>query len=176
MARGYIYHIATDIDSAASDAISAEDFNDDLHSLAIESTRDIVNDNFAPALNCALERFRDYLIAHHIPTTDPPDEQCENIAFVIRTGRESPLTTAKKGYFRARWNLLKNKISITSLEDFACDTQTATDIKALVQDSYGDVVMLDTGRGPTMQTLDTFIRTLKPDTAYYVSRCAVIMR
>lgn len=176
MARGYIYHIATDIDSAASDAISAEDFNDDLHSLAIEATRDIVNDNFAPALNCALERFRSRLASYHIPTTDPPDQNCEDIAFVIQPGRESPLTTAKKGYFRARWNLLKNKISITSLEDFACDTQTATDIKALVQDSYDDVVMLDTGRGPTMQTLDTFIRTLKPDTAYYVSRCAVIMR
>lgn len=176
MARGYIYHIATDIDSAASDAISAEDFNDDLHSLAIESARDIVNDNFAPALNCALERFRSRLASYHIPTTDPPDQNCEDIAFVIQPGREGPLTTAKKDYFRARWNLLKNKISITSLEDFACDTQTATDIKALVQDSYGDVVMLDTGRGPTMQTLDTFIRTLKPNTAYYVSHCAVIMR
>lgn len=79
---------------------------------------------------------------------------------------------AKQNYFRPKFDQLRQKVASLHLSAIV---RSAPDLNSIINDDYGDVIVMnDFAPGYTI-TFDDFIRKLESDVTYYVYRKTIIM-
>lgn len=182
MTRGTMYNIATDPEQLA---IDESDFYDHVETLG----SDYVQNYDEETSRRETDRLRKALDLPGLvfwPGPDgnwpgtpgygfDPDEPPENAAFAFIAEDQAAVDEAKRAWFKDSLERLKSLVAGMDLDKFALGTSAAHDIKSLADDGYSDAVYLDTGTGPAVYTMDTFIRNLHPRTAYFVCKDTVKM-
>ena len=89
----------------------------------------------------------------------------EICAFVLFTGLKRDCDTARRAYFREALDKLKEKVSALTLDEFAGTEEfSSSSITRIVDNDFSDVVHVEEGK---FMSLDTFIRSLQPERAYF---------
>lgn len=79
-----------------------------------------------------------------------------------------PSVTARETYFKNRLKELKNDVNKLSLENFASDIGIVSGIIELIEDDNDDMVYNPDTQD--LMLLDYFIRTMEPNTVYYIGQ------
>lgn len=97
---------------------------------------------------------------------DPDDMASvnENIHAVILPMSNETLDKCKMKLFEARMETAKEYFNQMTLYDFATKTGEVSYLQSLIADDYGDMVYSDGSR----YMLDNFLRSLRPNTAYFI--------
>lgn len=74
--------------------------------------------------------------------------------------------SSREKFFEAKWEKLKEEVSMLSLSDFATGRYDYWTVRYLLEDDYGDAV---TCMADTLQSLDRFMREAE-DGRYYIGR------
>ena len=163
MARGTLYLIT--VDPNDMNAVNAECFYGDEAAMQVEYFADRGPEEAERDLEILCDKLRAAKL-DVIPIDD---------GYKLTTYDKANVETCQMAYFEKSLETLKEIVSRLSLKTFATDVTCPYDITQHIQDDYSDALHLDMGTGAATDTLDGFVRRLQPNTAYYISRNAILM-
>lgn len=170
MSRGYIFQITTDI--ATLPNLDETSFYNLTEALGIDY---VANCNEMDA-KTQLVKFANQLHSAGFETNknNPTPNHC---AFVITTGNRDETVKAQCNWFKSRLNRFKSLAEAITLNEFSTPDGSGImlDIQNVFHNRYGDAIYFDMGTGSQLYTMDQFIRSIQPDTKYYVEFACVYM-
>lgn len=167
MSRGYIYHISKD--PLAIPGIDESDFAEDIQSIGC----DYVSNTDPSVVKENLETLKNRLRAcgFSVMTENLPDD----CAFSFITGKDLQLNECQKRWFEGKFRRFKGLAEKLTANEFSCGTSSVYQLETALHDRFSDAAYLDMGTGPAFYTFDRFMRTLEPETEYFVENACVYM-
>lgn len=163
MARGTMYQVVKKIGDL--NTMSESDFYDKLDLLSCDFVKDEDEEESEIHIGWLREEF----------------DHCGIAIFIIddgyhfRTPGAEKLMDFKKLFFYDRFERFKRLFANFNAEDF-CSVQAVSGLQQKIEDNYTDAVCYwDDCFQERIMTLDKFVRSLEPETDYYISQKTVLM-
>ena len=162
MARGYIYEMATDINTVGS--FTESDLNG---TSFIGGEVDFIS----PVEDDKQEALRDDLRGRLIASGADVKEVENTEGLQLDWGADKIISfqitqRVKNNWFRKRYESLVNQVNkLLCLRDFATDSIKLGNLRSTIEDRYGDLVYLE---DEGWATFDQFMRSADPETTYYI--------
>ena len=155
MGRGYVFEISDNIELYPLGSMNADTLNSFESELTSECEY-FSDENDSNNIKILINEFINILSSAGIEILEPIDDNTQNCRYFRVSIR------AKKNYFQNRFNMLRENITNLTLKDFATNPGKCDKLSSLINDEYGDAVMLN----GSFYTLDSFIRNANPLTFY----------
>lgn len=166
MAKGTLFHITTDVTELG--AYKASNFYEVLSELEADYVEDDSEENAEMGLEWLQECVKNFADISSV-------SNILSSAFMFTTPDKGTLDRKRQAYLKSWYDNLQNAVLSLTLEDYASDSMELYELRQMLDMGITDMVYFENaGTGPSLCTMAKFIRTIKPDTAYYVS-CNTIL-
>lgn len=168
MPRGIMYHITSDPENLGN--MSEWSFYEDLRALNVDFVRDQSPEDACTSVERLIKKLMNagFTVSQDkSPDGDP--------AWRIEGMNEEELLSAKRMFFKSRFEAAKRTMEKLTLEQFSTESSELWEVERLMRERASDMVFFGNENGDLSYTLDGAIRRFEPDTTYWLAGNTVLL-